>query len=164
MWIQMAVKLPRDIGVCQKTAGNLPGDFYAGCGRKTLTFWIGTSIKSQTTVCKWWESLTTPWETITIWTKYQILTALIEFVELNHIRFTHFHQLSDHFLKLWILGDDCGSTTVAEGVFIKMHDRVIIIRGDGHVLTGFIEISLKPWKETLLQLLMWLFIFPVSPL
>ncbi len=28
MWIRMAIKLPHDLGVCQKTVGNLAGDFY----------------------------------------------------------------------------------------------------------------------------------------
>jgi len=35
MWIQTAVKLPHDLGVCQKTAGNSVGDFYAGGVRKS---------------------------------------------------------------------------------------------------------------------------------
>ncbi len=36
MWIQMAIKLPQNLGVCQKTVGNLARDFYADGGRKTL--------------------------------------------------------------------------------------------------------------------------------
>ncbi len=67
MWIRTAIKLPHDLGVCQKTVGNSAGDFYGGGERKTPTSWIRTAIKSPTTACIWWKSLTSPWETITVW-------------------------------------------------------------------------------------------------
>ncbi len=34
MWIRMAIKLPHDLGVCQKTVGNSAGDFHGGGGEK----------------------------------------------------------------------------------------------------------------------------------
>ncbi len=37
MWIQMAIKLPHNLGVCQKTVCNLAGGFYRVGERKTLT-------------------------------------------------------------------------------------------------------------------------------
>ncbi len=49
MWIRMAIKLPHDLGVCQKTVGNSAGDFYGGDERKTPTSWIRMAIKSPTT-------------------------------------------------------------------------------------------------------------------
>ncbi len=66
MWIRTAIKLPHDLGFGQKTVGNSAGDFYRGGERKTQTSWIRTAIKSPTTPCKWWKSLTSPWETITV--------------------------------------------------------------------------------------------------
>ncbi len=68
MWIRTAIKLPHDLGVCQKTVGNSAGDFYGGGERKTPTSWIRTAIKSPTSKspCIWWKSLTSPWETITV--------------------------------------------------------------------------------------------------
>ncbi len=44
MWIRTAIKLPHDLGVCQKTVtlGNSAGD----SERKTPTSWIRTAIKS----------------------------------------------------------------------------------------------------------------------
>ncbi len=30
LWIRMAIKLPHDLGVCQKTVGNSAEDFYGG--------------------------------------------------------------------------------------------------------------------------------------
>ncbi len=46
MWIWTAIKLPHDLGVCQKTVSYLAGDFYGGDERK---FWIRMAIKSPTT-------------------------------------------------------------------------------------------------------------------
>ncbi len=66
MWIRTAIKLPHDLGVCQKTVGNSAGDFHGGAERKTPTSWIRTAIKSRTTPCIWWKSLMSPWETITV--------------------------------------------------------------------------------------------------
>ncbi len=66
MWIRTAIKLPHDLGVCQKTVGNSAGDFHGGGERKTQTSWIRTAIKSPTTPCIWWKSLMSPWETITL--------------------------------------------------------------------------------------------------
>lgn len=66
VWIWMAIKHPHNLGVGQKTVGNLAGDFYPDGERKTLTFCIRMSIKSPTPSCKWWKSLTSPWETITV--------------------------------------------------------------------------------------------------
>ncbi len=66
MWIRTAIKLPHNLGVCQKTVGNSARDFYGGGERKTQTSWIRTALKSPTTPCKWWKSLTSPWETITV--------------------------------------------------------------------------------------------------
>ncbi len=63
MWIRMAIKLPHDLGVCQKTVGNSAGDFHGGGERKTPTSWTRTAIKSPTSPCIWWKSLTSPWET-----------------------------------------------------------------------------------------------------
>ncbi len=57
MWIRTAIKLPHDLGVCQKTVGNSAGDFHGGGERKTPTSWIRTAIKSPTTPCIWWKSL-----------------------------------------------------------------------------------------------------------
>ncbi len=51
-WIQTAIKLQHDPGVCQKTEGNCAGDFFAGGERKNMTFWIWMVIKSLTTRCK----------------------------------------------------------------------------------------------------------------
>lgn len=67
----MAVKLPHNFAVCQKTLGNSSRDLYAGGGSKTPAFCIRTAIKSQTKPCKCWKSLTSPWETITIRIKEQ---------------------------------------------------------------------------------------------
>ncbi len=66
MWIRTAIKLPHDLSVCQKTEGNSAGDFHGGGERKTPTSWIRTAIKSPTTPCIWWKSLTSRWETITV--------------------------------------------------------------------------------------------------
>ncbi len=66
MWIRTAIKLPQDLGVSQKTLGNLARDFYGGGERKAPTSWIWTALKLPTTPCKWWKSLASPWETITI--------------------------------------------------------------------------------------------------
>ncbi len=66
MWIRTAIKLPHDLGVCQKTVGNSAEDFHGGGERKTPTSWIRTALKSPTTPCIWWKSLTSPWETITV--------------------------------------------------------------------------------------------------
>ncbi len=66
MWIRTAIKLPHDLGVCQKTEGNSAGDFHGGDERKTPTSWTRTAIKSPTTPCIWWKSLMSPWETITV--------------------------------------------------------------------------------------------------
>ncbi len=60
MWIRTAIKLPHDLGVCQKTVGNSAGDFHGGGERKTPTSWIRTAIKSPTTPCIWWKSLASP--------------------------------------------------------------------------------------------------------
>ncbi len=76
-----------------------------------------------------------------------LLTAFIEFVEFNHIIFTHAQELTNHILVLGTLGNDCGSVTVAEGIFIIMHHRVVVIWsafGGGLVLTVFIEIAFIP--------------------
>ncbi len=78
-------------------------------------------------------------------TMWEILTAIIEFVEFNHIIFTQVQALTNHILELRTLGNDCGSVTVAEGIFIIMHHRVVVIwtaLGGGLVLTVFIEIVL----------------------
>lgn len=78
---------------------------------------------------------------------WEILTAFIEFVEFNHIIFTHAQELTNHILELRTLGNDCGSITVAEGIFIIMHHRVVVIWsvfGGGLVLAVFIEIALIP--------------------
>jgi len=53
MWIQTAVKLPHNLVFVRKQQVIRPGIFMQVVGEKTLTFWIGTAIKSQTTVCKW---------------------------------------------------------------------------------------------------------------
>ncbi len=66
MWIRTAIKLPHDLGVCQKTVGNSARDFYRGGERKTQRSWIRMALKSPTTPCIWWKSLTSPWETITV--------------------------------------------------------------------------------------------------
>ncbi len=49
MWIRIAIELPHNFGVCQKTVGNLARDFYRGGERKTQTSWIWTTLKSPTT-------------------------------------------------------------------------------------------------------------------
>ncbi len=46
MLIQTAIKLLDDLGVCQKTVGNLAMDFYAGGERKTQKVWIRMSERS----------------------------------------------------------------------------------------------------------------------
>ncbi len=51
-WIQTAIKLQHDPGVCQKTEGNSAGDYYAGHERKNMTLWIRRAIQSLTTLCK----------------------------------------------------------------------------------------------------------------
>ncbi len=47
MWIRMAVKLPHNFAVCQKTLGNSSRDLYAGGGRKTPAFCIRTAINHR---------------------------------------------------------------------------------------------------------------------
>ncbi len=47
MWIRTAIKLPHDLGVCQKTVGNSAGDFHGGGERKTPTSWIRTQLNHQ---------------------------------------------------------------------------------------------------------------------
>ncbi len=92
MWIRTAIKLPHDLGVCQKTVGNSAGDFHGGGERKTPTSWIRTAIKSPTTPCIWWKSLTSPWETITvrIGLKTETTSVCVHWIYLIH----KFHNLS----------------------------------------------------------------------
>ncbi len=52
MWIRMTIKLPHNLGVCQKTVGNSAGNFYMGGERKTPAFWIQMPIKFLTNPCK----------------------------------------------------------------------------------------------------------------
>ncbi len=53
MLIWTAIKLPHELGVCQKTVGHWARDYYRGGERKTQTSWIRTVLKSPTAPCKW---------------------------------------------------------------------------------------------------------------
>ncbi len=47
MWIRTAIKLPHDLGVCQKTEGNSAGDFHGGDERKHRHPGLGRQLNHQ---------------------------------------------------------------------------------------------------------------------
>ncbi len=113
MWIRTEIKLPHDLGVCQKTVGNSAGDFHGGGERKTPTSWIRTAIKSPTTPCIWWKSLTSPWETITVRIGLNTDLSPIQTVIVSQGDVSDFHHIQG------VVGDLIAVRVQDVGVFLS---------------------------------------------
>ncbi len=96
---------------------------------ETPTSWIRTAIKSPTTPCIWWKSLTSPWETITV-----CVSEHFSFAEIIHP--PHRCGISRWWLDSMIIAQVCLRLATIKGhskmcSFITQHNATDVTRFEG---------------------------------